>query len=63
MSDPMRSSPMNLLGSGFRRWRRQRLETYMRQPGGECLPKQYVTIVGTRSTKRLLRCRPEGDPS
>jgi mannose-1-phosphate guanylyltransferase len=49
MIDPMTPNPTNLWGLVLAGGEGQRLQDYVRELRGECLPKQYVNFVGTRS--------------
>jgi mannose-1-phosphate guanylyltransferase len=49
MIDPMTMSQTNLWGLVLAGGEGKRLEDYVRQLRGECLPKQYVNFIGTRS--------------
>jgi mannose-1-phosphate guanylyltransferase len=49
MIDPIKLNRAGLWGLVLAGGEGKRLEGYVRQFGGECLPKQYVRFVGTRS--------------
>lgn len=49
MSEPMTMSQTNLWGLVLAGGEGKRLETFVQQLRGECLPKQYINFVGKRS--------------
>lgn len=49
MSEPTQSNQPNLWGLVLAGGEGKRLEDYVRQLRGECLPKQYMNFIGTRS--------------
>lgn len=49
MNEPTQSNQPNLWGLVLAGGEGKRLEDYVRQLRGECLPKQYMNFIGTRS--------------
>lgn len=49
MNQPTQSNQPNLWGLVLAGGEGKRLEDYVRQLRGECLPKQYMNFIGTRS--------------